>query len=62
MSGPMSYTIINPPIKVTLYNADGRLRLEVCVGWSPWIEAGLAEEDLLLTCLHELEKQGWEAR
>jgi hypothetical protein len=61
VSGPIPYTIINPPIKVTLYRSSGRLVLEICVGWSPWIEAGSAEAELLKACLHELEKQGWEA-
>ena len=61
VSGPMPYTTINPPITVSLRNYDGRLALDVCVGWSPWIETGSAEAELLRTCLYELEKQGWEA-
>jgi hypothetical protein len=62
VSGPIPYTIINPPIKVTLYNSSGRLVLEICVGWSPWVETGSAEAELLRTCLHELENQGWKTR
>ena len=61
VSGPMPYTIIDAPIKVHMVNWDGRLGLRIFVGWSPWIEAGSAEAELLKTCLHELEKHGWEA-
>jgi hypothetical protein len=59
VSGPMQDTPINPPIKMFLVNTDGRLGLDICVGWSPWIETGSGEAELLKTCLHELEKQGW---
>ncbi len=61
VSGPMPYTIIDAPIKVHMVNWDGRLELRICVHWSPWVETGSAEARLLRTCLHELEKQGWEA-
>ena len=61
VSGPMSYTIINPPITVTLYKPEGRLGLSICAYWSPWVETGSAEAELLRTCLLELEKHGWEA-
>ena len=61
VSGPMRDTMINPPIRITLVNGDGRLGLEICAGWSPWIETGSAEAELLMACLLELEKQGWEA-
>ncbi len=44
----------------------GRLDLDIAVYWSPWIEKGATEEkvaetDLLLACLYEPLKQGWEA-
>jgi hypothetical protein len=61
VSGPMRGTIINPPIRWTLVNNDGRLDLEIEIGWSPWVETGSAEAELWLTCLQELEKQGWES-
>jgi hypothetical protein len=57
--GPMQDTMINPPIEITLVNGDGRLGLDICVGWSPWIETGSAEAALLTACLHEIENQGW---
>jgi hypothetical protein len=59
VSGPMRDTMTDPPIRMTLVNGDGRLGLEICVGWSPWIETGSAEAELLTACLHELENQGW---
>jgi len=62
VSGPLPYTTINPPITVTLQKIEKRVALKVCVGWSPWVEAGAAEAELLKTCLHELEKHGWQAR
>jgi hypothetical protein len=61
VSGPMRDTMIEPPIKIKLVNFDGRLGLHISVHWSPWVEAGSAEAELLKRCLHELEKQGWEA-
>jgi hypothetical protein len=61
VAGPMRGTIINPPIRWDLVNNDGRLGLEISIGWSPWVETGSAEAELLITCLHELEKQGWES-
>ena len=61
VSGPMPDAMINnPPIGITLTNFHGRLDLDIAVYWSLWIEAGFAEAELLRTCLHELEKQGWE--
>ncbi len=61
VSGPMSYTVLDPPITVTLYKPEGQLGLGISVYWSPWIETGSAEAELLKSCLHELEKQGWQA-
>ena len=60
VSGPMREARIKPPIEITLTNDDGRLDLYIPVYWSPWIAAGFAEAELLRTCLHKLEKQGWE--
>jgi hypothetical protein len=55
--------MINPPIRWKLVNDSGRLDLEIEIGWSAWVETGSAEAELWLTCLQELEKQGWkEAR
>ena len=48
----------HPPIEITLTNYHGRLDLYIPVYWSPWVEAGSAEAELLKSCLHELEKQG----
>jgi hypothetical protein len=59
VSGPMRRTMINPPIRWTLVNNNGRLGLEIEIGWSLWAEKGSAEAELWLTCLQELEKQGW---
>jgi hypothetical protein len=53
--------IKHPPIEITLTNFHGRLGLYISVYWSPWIETGSAEAELLKACLHELENQGWEA-
>ena len=62
VSGPMPDAMINnPPIGITLTNYHGRLDLYVPIYWSPWVETGSAEAELLKTCLHELEKQGWKA-
>ncbi len=62
VSGPMREAMIkHPPIEITLTNYDGRLDLYIPVYWSLWIEKGSAEAELFKTCLHELEKQGWEA-
>jgi hypothetical protein len=67
VSGPMREAMINhSPIEVTLTNFHGRLDLDIAVYWSPWIEKGATEEevteaDLLLACLYEPIKQGWEA-
>ena len=61
VSGPMRESVTSPPIKIELYNDHGVQELEITVYWSPWIEAGFAEAELLRTYLHELEKQGWEA-
>jgi hypothetical protein len=61
VSGPMWNTMIAPPIEITLIYDDGRLGLDISVSWSPWVETGSAEAELLKTCLHELEKQGWQA-
>jgi hypothetical protein len=59
VAGPMRGTMINPPIRWKLMNNDGRLDLEIEIGWSAWVETGSAEAELLMTCLQELEKQGW---
>ncbi len=62
VSGPMRKAMIkHPPIEITLTNFHGRLGLYIPVYWSPWIETGSKEAELLRSCLHELEKQGWEA-
>ena len=61
VSGPMRDTMIDPPIKIELVNFHGRLGLDIYVCWSPWVETGSAEAELLRTCLRELEKQGWKA-
>jgi hypothetical protein len=61
VSGPLSYTIIDPPITVTLYKPEGQLGLGISAYWSPWIETGSAEAELLKSCLHELKNQGWKA-
>jgi len=60
VSGPMRNTMINPPIKITIDNNDGRLTLSICVGWSPWTEAGSAEATLLTACLQDVGRQGWD--
>ena len=64
VSGPMPDTMINPPIEIDLLNTNElhksvRMTLRIFVGWSPWVETGSAEAELLTACLHELEKQGW---
>jgi hypothetical protein len=59
VAGPMRRTMINPPIRWKLVNDSGRLDLEIEIGWSAWVETGSAEAELWLTCLQELEKQGW---
>ena len=59
VSGPMWERMIRrPPIKIELSTYEGQLELEISVNWSPWIETGSAEAELLKACLHELEKQG----
>ncbi len=58
VSGPMRDK--HPPIEISLDNDDGRLGLDISVYWSPWVEKGLGEAELLKACLHELEKQEWE--
>jgi hypothetical protein len=60
VAGPMRGTLIHPPISWKLVNTDGRLDLEIDMGWSAWIETGSAEAELFMRCLHELEKQGWQ--
>jgi hypothetical protein len=59
VSGPIRGTKINPPISWNLVNTDGRLGLEIEMGWSVWVETGSAEAELFMRCLHELEQQGW---
>jgi hypothetical protein len=59
VSGPMRKIIVNPPIEIELFYDFGRLDLDIWIYWSQWIDAGSAEAELLRTCLHELEKQGW---
>ena len=62
VSGPIVGESISSPIEIALwYHEAGQLVLEIVVYGSLWIEAGAAEAELLKTCLHELEKQGWEA-
>ena len=61
VSGPMRESVTSPPIKIELDNDHGIQELEITVYWSPWIETGSAEAELLRACLHELEKHGWEA-
>jgi hypothetical protein len=60
VAGPMRGTRINPPISWKLVNTDGRLGLEIEMGWSAWVATGSAEAELFMRCLHELEQQGWE--
>ena len=60
VSGPTPEAMGNAPIEISLENVDGRLGLDISVYWSPWIEKGSGEAELLRICLHELEKQGWE--
>jgi hypothetical protein len=55
----MRGTLIHPPISWKLENDNGRLDLEIEVGWSAWVETGSAEAELFMRCLHELEQQGW---
>ncbi len=59
VAGPVRDTMLNPPIKVTLENNDGRLTLTVCAGWSPWVGSGMAEAALLDSCVQALVDQGW---
>ena len=62
VSGPVREgMVIHPPIEIELFYDYGRLDLEISVYWSPWIEAGFAEAELLKSCLQELEKDGWVA-
>jgi hypothetical protein len=62
VSGPMREgMIMNPPIAIDLSTCEGDLKLDISVNWSPWVEAGSEEAELLKSCLRELEKQGWEA-
>lgn len=68
VSGPMQEgMIMHPPITIELSTYQvhpdypEELLLNISVNWSPWIEAGSAEEELFLACLLELEKHGWEA-
>jgi hypothetical protein len=62
VSGPMREgKVLDPPIEVELVSDQGVQNLYISVYWSPWIEAGSAEAELLKSCLQELEKQGWEA-
>jgi hypothetical protein len=55
----MRGTLIQPPISWKLVNTHGQLRLEIEMGWSAWVETGSAEAELFMSCLHELEQQGW---
>ena len=61
VSGPVRKALAKAPIDISFENLYGRLTLYLTVYWSPWIEAGSAEAELLRSCLHELEKQGWES-
>ncbi|MEZ4861777.1 MAG: hypothetical protein R3C14_10730 [Caldilineaceae bacterium] len=60
VAGPVRDAMLNPPIKVTLENNDGRLTLTVCAGWSAWVTSGSAETALFDSCLQALVEQGWE--
>ena len=60
VAGPMRDTRIHPPISWNLVNTHGRLRLAIEMGWSAWVATGSAEAELFMSCLHELEQQGWE--
>ncbi len=73
VSGPLLETTMSPPIEIELRSSNrGYISLEedqtpgsihlilrIFVHWSPWIETGSAEAELLTACLHELENQGW---
>jgi hypothetical protein len=63
VSGPIrGMTNLNhPPIAIELYTYEEfrNIDLSIQIFWSPWIEEGSAEEDLLWDCLCELEKRGW---
>ncbi len=67
VSGPIRglTNLSDPPIAIELWiyhdqpDYLAELALSIWIYWSPWIEAGSAEEDLLLDCLCKLEKHGW---
>jgi hypothetical protein len=60
VSGPIRDTMTNPPIKLNVENNDSQLLLDICAGWSPWIEARSPEAALLQSCLHDLVSHGWD--